>query len=123
MKKSTIQLRKKIQKHKSRRMQQGGGIFSSADDNKVTISYDGKPIKCTICGSVEFQQRDGTIGKSKTNQVMFSFFTSNDTAEALNDMSVRCYYCNTCGYAYIVRNPATTAEQGTYTNLIKSSPA
>jgi len=94
-----------------------GGLI--ADNNLVKLSYNNNPIKCFICGSSDFQKRNSTMNKSKTNQVLFSFFVSDNSS--INDISLYSYFCNECGYAFIVRDPKTK-ENGTYNNLIVSNP-
>jgi len=95
-----------------------GGLFG--DNNLVKLSYKNKEIKCFVCGNSDFQKRNSTINKSKTNQAIFNLFGSREDS-SLNDISLYSYFCNECGYAFIVRDPKTK-ENGTYNNLIVSNP-
>lgn len=70
-------------------------------------------IKCSICSCTTFQERNGTIGKSKTADII-------RVESETNDISVYCYFCNDCGNAIIVRDPKVRTDN--YTKLIKSTP-
>jgi len=117
MRKNTLN-KKTIRRTHSKTKRFKGGSFSS--DNKITtLSFENNPIVCDVCKNTEFQQRDGTIGKSKTNEFITGAILG-DTLSGVNDISIRCYFCNNCGNAIFVRYPMAPSE-GVYPKLIKSS--
>lgn len=101
--------------------QKAGGVFNFfaktfvSDNYKVSLASPKVPsIICSICSNTSFQQRNGTIGKSKTADILRG-------ESQTNDMSIYCYFCNDCGNAIIVRDPKVKTT-GTYTQLITSTP-
>jgi hypothetical protein len=104
----------------------GGGWFqfakklTVADNDLVTISYQTKPLKCTICSNKYFQRRLGTFGKSKLANIGYNMVLG-DSADTFEDISVTCYFCNQCGQAIIVRDPKASTED--YQRIITSTKA
>jgi hypothetical protein len=97
---------------------EGGGLFNFlaktfvSDNKPVSLKSSKGSIKCSICSHTTFQERNGTIGKSKTADIIRG---ESET----NDISVYCYFCNNCGNAIIVRDPKVTTNN--YKQLITST--
>ena len=110
---------KKPKRKNNTTKKRGGSMFgyvTGVDNNLVTLSCNDKSIQCSICNNPQFQFRNGTVGKSKTQAVLFSF-VSDETK--LNDISINCYFCNNCGNAIFVRDPKTSTTDTIYPNVIK----
>jgi hypothetical protein len=123
MKKRDLTIKNKPRKNKQRNTKTRknkivGGILG--DNNLAKLYYKNKQINCFVCGNGDFQKRNSTMNKSKTNQAIFNLFGSSE-ASSVNDISLYSYFCNECGYAFIVRDPKLK-ENGTYNNLIVSNP-
>lgn len=87
-------------RRKSRKMK-GGKTFSSS--KPVKLNYNGKDIICDICGSNNYTENTGTIGKSKVRQGFGNFFFG-DAADVVDNTSIIIYTCNICGICKIIRN-------------------
>ena len=70
---------------------------------RVSLAFNGNPINCEICGNNDYYERDSTVGRSKTSEFWTNMFAS-DELSAINDISIFCFFCNTCGNAKIIRN-------------------
>ena len=80
---------KKPKRKNNTTKKRGGSMFgyvTGVDNNLVTLSCNDKSIQCSICNNPQFQFRNGTVGKSKTQAVLFSFVSDetqlNDTSKA-----------------------------------------
>jgi hypothetical protein len=112
----------KTRKNRSNKLKGGSwwGYVRGVDNNLVTLSGPKGGINCSICSNNTFQFRNGTLDKSKTEQVLFSFL-SNQTQ--LDNISLNCYFCNTCGTAIFVRDFKTAEGSTTYPSLVKYTAA
>jgi len=109
----------------------GGGWFDFdgikklvvSDNNLVNINIPSSSgnIHCHICSNDSFQMRRGTVGKSKTANVLQDAVIGSG-ADNLGDISINCYFCNKCGNTIFVRDPKTS-NGNNYDNLIVSTPA
>ena len=79
----------------------GGKTFSSS--KPVKINYKEKEITCDVCGSNNYTETTGTIGKSKVRQGLGEV-VFGEAAEIIDNTSVIVYTCNTCGLCKFVRN-------------------
>lgn len=117
MKNKTYNMRKK---RNNRSKKRGGAMGFVADNDLVSIKFTNYDniLLCGLCGNNTFQKRMATFGKSKTAGVLADVFLGSD-ANTILDISVTCYFCNTCANAIIVRDPKSVTN-GVYDRKIIS---
>jgi hypothetical protein len=86
---------------KTRRNIQKGGKTTS--DGNVKLSYNGNELKCTICGTNNYEEVIGSINKSKARTIIRNFLLGSETGD-VDNTSVITYFCNTCGLCKMIRN-------------------
>jgi hypothetical protein len=98
-------------KTRKNQKKQGGGLFSGLglnapvfeNKNAVSLSYNSNPIKCDVCGNIDFTEIQSSIDKSKVRTfVREAVF--GDGSENIDNTSVILYVCQTCGNCRMVRN-------------------
>lgn len=100
----------------------GAGLFDGitktmvADNDLVTLTIHDRSIQCLLCSENKFQRRYATLDKSKMANVATDIFLGDD-AQSLIDISIKCYFCNNCANAIVVRDSKVTTDN-TYQNLI-----
>lgn len=106
----------KSRKKRTRRTKtkRGGALVSDNKLVSLATSTD-RAISCQICKNAKFQMRKGTIGKSKTANVLGNIIFGSESNSVL-DISVICYFCSSCGNAITVRDPKAKSDD--YKSLI-----